>query len=83
MSDIFINQEWLKPPTPIEIEGCHGHYVSINAGSKGHSYGDSCGCDSMNTETSIDFLAPILLLTVISLIYRKFKTSTCRNCLKL
>lgn len=34
MSDIFINQQGLKPPTPIEIEGCHGHQVSIAAGGK-------------------------------------------------
>ena len=49
--------------------------VSIAAGCKGHSYGDSCGCDGLNPETSIDFITPILLLTAITLIYRKFKTS--------
>lgn len=73
MSDIFINQEGLKPPTPIEIEGCHGHQVSIAAGGKGHSYGDSCGCDGLNPETPIDLITPILLITALTLIYRKFK----------
>lgn len=34
MSDIYINQQGLKPPTPIEIEGCHGHNVSIAAVGK-------------------------------------------------
>lgn len=63
------------PPTDNQIEGCHGHYVSINAGGKGHRVGDSCGCDGLNPETNIDFIAPILLLTAITLIYRKFKTS--------
>ena len=72
MSDICINQQGLKPPTPIEIQGCHGHYVSINAGGKGHSYGDSCGCDGMTPEAPIDFIAPMLLLTALTLIYRKF-----------
>lgn len=71
MSDIFINQEWLKPPTPIEIEGCHGHQVSINAGGKGHSYGDSFGCDGMNHETSIDFIAPILMLSAFIIIVKR------------
>ena len=76
MSNIYINTEQQSiPPIDNQIEGCHGHYVSINAGGKGHSYGDSCGCDGMNPETPIDFIVPILLLTAITLIYRKFKTS--------
>ena len=63
------------PPTDNQIEGCHGHYVSINAGGKGHSIGDGCGCDGINPETPIDFIAPMLLITALTLIYRKFKTS--------
>ena len=63
------------PPTDNQIEGCHGHYVSINACGKGHRVGDSCGCDGLNPDTNIDFIAPILLITAITLIYRKFKTS--------
>ena len=34
MSDIYINQQGLKPPTHIETQGCHGHNVSIAAGGK-------------------------------------------------
>lgn len=60
-----------------QIQGCHGHYVSINAGGKGHSYGDGCGCDGTNPETSIDFIAPLLFFTAIILIYRKLKLPTC------
>lgn len=76
MSNIYLNTEQQSmPPTDNQIEGCHGHYVSINAGGKGHYYGDSCGCDGLNLETPIDFIAPILILTAITLIYRKFKTS--------
>ena len=49
MSNIYINTEQQSmPPTDNQIEGCHGHYVSINAGGRGHSYGDSCGCDGIN-----------------------------------
>lgn len=71
MSDIYINQQGLKPPTPIEIQGCHGHNVSIAAGGKGHSYGDSCGCDNMNPETPIDFIIPILLLSAFIIIIKQ------------
>ena len=59
------------PHADNQIRGCHGHYVSINAGGKGHSYGDGCGCDGMNPETSIDFIAPLLLLSSLIIIIRK------------
>ena len=75
MSNIYLNTEQSIPHIDSQIEGCHGHYVSINAGGKCHSYGESCGCDGLNPDTNIDFIAPILLLTAITLIYRKFKTS--------
>ena len=49
MSNIYLNTEQQSmPPTDNQIEGCHGNYVSINAGGRGHSYGDSCGCDEIN-----------------------------------
>lgn len=76
MSDIFINTENQRPPKPYNDNNCPpGHYVSIQAGGNGHSVGDSCGCDGINPETPINFIAPLLLLTAIILIYRKFKTS--------
>ena len=49
--------------------------IYINAGGKGHSIGDGCGCDGINPETPIDFIAPMLLISALTLIYRKFKTS--------
>ena len=51
-----------------------GHYISIQAGGRGHSYGDSCGCDELNPQASIDFIVPLLILTVIILIFKKIKT---------
>ena len=49
MSNIYINAEKQSmPPTDNQIEGCHGHYVSINAGGKWHRVGDSCGFDGLN-----------------------------------
>ena len=72
MSNIYLNTEQQSmPPTDNQIEGCHGHYVSINAGGKGHSYGDSCGCDGLNPETNIDFIAPLLILSALIIIIRK------------
>lgn len=50
-----------------------GHFISIQAGGKGHSVGDDCGCDEINPETPIDFIMPILLITGFLLIYNKFK----------
>ena len=75
MSNIYLNTEQQSmPPTDNQIEGCHGHYVSINAGGKWHSYGDSCGCDGINPETSIDFIAPLLILSAfIIIVKRKIK----------
>ena len=72
MSNIYLNTEQQSmPPTDNQIEGCHGHFVSINAGGRGHSYGDSCGCDGINPETSIDFIAPLLMLSALIIIIRK------------
>ena len=63
MSDIFINTEIQKPPKPYNNNKCPpGHYVSIQAGGNGHSVGDNCGCDDINPETPIDFIAPLLIL---------------------
>ena len=74
MSNIYLNTEQQSmPPTDNQIEGCHGHYVSINVGGKGHSYGDSCGCDDINPETNIDFIAPLLILSALIIIIRKKK----------
>lgn len=75
MSDIFINTETNKPPKPGHGNNCNGHFTPIANGGNGHSIGDSCGCDSMNPETPINFIVPMLLLTAITLIYKKFKTS--------
>ena len=72
MSNIYLNKEQQSmTPTDNQIEGCHGHYVSINAGGKWHSYGDSCGCDGINPETNIDFIAPLLILSALIIIIRK------------
>ena len=72
ISNIYLNTEQQSmPPTDNQIEGCHGHYVSINAGGKGHSYGDRCGCDGINPETNIDFTAPLLILSALIIIIRK------------
>ena len=72
MSNIYINTEQQSMPhTDNQIEGCHGHYVSINAGCRAHSYGDSCGCDGINPETNIDFIAPLLILSALIIIIRK------------
>ena len=79
MSNIYLNTEQQSmPPTDNQIEGCHGHYISINAVGKGHSYGYSCGCDGINPETSIDFIALLLILSAFIIIVKRkinFKTS--------
>ena len=54
MSNIYLNTEQKSmPPTDNQIEGCHGHFVSINAGGIGHSYGDSVKrlCDAVSNTT--------------------------------
>ena len=56
MSDIFINST-PKPPKPYNNNCPPGHYISIQAGGNGHSVGDNCGCDDINPETNIDFIA--------------------------
>lgn len=72
MSDIYIYEEESAPPRPDHGNDCPpGHYVSIQAGGNGHSVGDGCGCEGINPETSIDFIIPFLLITVILLIYKK------------
>lgn len=75
MIEIQINPEGrnIRPP---EANNCHGHYTSIAAGGNGHNYGDGCGCDGMNPESDISFIAPILLITAIFIIIKnKLKTS--------
>ena len=81
MSDIYLNTEQQSmPPTDNQIEGCHGHFVSINAGGKGHSFGDSCGCDGINPETNIYLIAPLLMLSALIIIIRKkLNLKTFRN----
>ena len=59
------------PPTDNKIEGCHGHYVSINAGGKCHSYGDNCVFDCLNHVTNIDFIAPLLILSALIIIVKR------------
>ena len=74
MSNIYLNTEQQSmPPTDNQIEGCHGHYVSINAGGKGHSYGDGCGCDGLNPTANIDFIAPLIMLSAFIIIILKQK----------
>ena len=72
MSNIYLNTEQQSmPPTNNQIEGCYGHYVSINAGGRGHSYGDRCGCDGTSPETNIDFIAPLLILSALIIIVKQ------------
>ena len=72
MSDIYIYEEESAPPRPYNGNDCPpGHYVSIQVWGNGHSVGDGCGCEGINPETSIDFIIPFLLITVILLIYKK------------
>ena len=72
MSNIYIYDKSAKPPKPYNGNDCPPwHYVSIQAGGNGHSVGDGCGCDGINPETSIKFIIPFLLITVILLIYKK------------
>lgn len=71
MSDIFINSEVARPPKPYNGNNCNGHYTSISAGGNGHSYGDGCGCDDLNPQANIDFIAPLLMLSALIIIIRK------------
>ena len=72
MSDIFINSA-PNPPKPYNGNNCPpGHYISIQAGGNGHSVGDNCGCDDINPETNIDFIAPLLILSALRTIRRRF-----------
>ena len=72
MSNIYINTEQQSiPHINNQIEGCHGHCVSIKVGGKWHSYGDGCGCDGISPETNIDFIAPLLILSALIIIIRK------------
>ena len=77
MSDIFINSEISRPPRPGHGNNCNGHFTSIANGGNGHSIGDGCGCDGMNSETNIDFITPLLMLSALIIIIKKsnFKTS--------
>ena len=72
MSNIYLNTEQKsRPPRPEHGNNCNGHFTSIANGGKGHSYGDSCGCDGINPETNIDFIAPLLILSALIIIIRK------------
>ena len=72
MSDIFINSEIQRPPKPYNNNNCPpGHYVSIQAGGTGHSVGDNCGCNGINPETNIDFIAPLLILSAFIIIVKQ------------
>ena len=74
MSDIFIYQENARPPRPNHVNNCHGHHTSINAGGNGHSVDDGCGCDGANPASTINFIVPILTITVaLLIIYKKLK----------
>lgn len=80
MSNIYLNTERHSiPPTDNQIEGCHGHYTSINAGGKGHRYGDSCGCDRINPQSNIDFIVPLLILSTIIIVKQKSKRTIRRR----
>lgn len=73
MSDIYINTESTQIPRPPHGNNCNGHFTSIQAGGLGHWEGDGCACDGLNPESNIDFIVPILLITGVLLIYKKFK----------
>ena len=73
MSDIFINSEISRPPRPGHGNNCKGHFTSIANGGNGHSIGDGCGCDSMNPETPINFIVPLLILSAFIIIKQKTK----------
>ena len=78
MSDIFINTKTSRPPRSDHGNNCHGHFTSISAGGNGHSVNDGCGCDDINLETNIDFIAPLLILSAFVIIVKRkinFKTS--------
>ena len=80
MSDIFINSEIQRPPKPYNNNNCPpGHYVSIQAGGNGHSVGDNCGCDGLNPETNIDFIAPLLMLSAFIIIVKQKTKRTIRR----
>ena len=75
MSDIFTDTEIENSSESYDdyfIESYNdncppGHYISIQVGGRGHGYGDSCGCDGINPETNIDFIAPLLMLSAFTL----------------
>ena len=72
MSNIYIYDKSAKPPKPYNGNDCPpGHYVSIQAGGNGHSVGDNCGCDGINPETNIDFIAPLLILSALIIIVKQ------------
>ena len=80
MSDIFINSEIQRPPKPYNNNNCPpGHYVSIQAGGNGHSVGDNCGCNGINPETNIDFIAPLLILSAFIIIVKQKTKRTIRR----
>ena len=79
MSDIFINSKTSNPPRPGHGNNCNGHFTSIANGGKGHSIGDSCGCDGINPETNIDFIAPLLMLSAFIIIVKQKSKRTIRR----
>ena len=79
MSDIFINTETLRPPRPDHGNNCHWHFTSIAVGGNGHSANDGCGCDEINPETSIDFIAPMLILSAFIIIGKQKIKRTIRR----
>lgn len=79
MSDIFINSETSRPPRPGHGNNCHGHFTSISNGGNEHSVGDGCGCDDMNPETPIDFIAPMLILSAFIIIGKQKIKRTIRR----
>ena len=72
MSTIYLN-DTSKPIRPPHSNDCNGHNTSISVGGKGHSYGDSCGCDDINPESNIDFIVPLLILSAFIIIKQKLK----------
>ena len=55
--------------------GCYTYKECYNCGGSGEVEIEIEECDDINPETPIDFIVPILFLTALTLIYKKFKTS--------
>ena len=70
MSTIYLN-DTSKPIRPPHSNDCNGHNTSISVGGNGHGVGDNCGCDDINPETNIDFVAPLLILSALIIIIKQ------------